>query len=442
MARHDQREIAAERPLELLTKAAAAILAAEPGAVARAVHPAVASSFPHEALAVLIGHCAETPVDLWARDRLHGELERASWVEAVASARSGGSARIAGLPVVVHSAGTGDRVADVVVLSRRAPTAAQDAFMASVAKLVAARFEQSRRLATPSTLVAAQAITSERRRVAETLHGRQQAALESVLAALRSPSDAEARAREAERVASEALVELRVAAQFEADFAESAAASLLKCVERELGPMAERAGLRPEFHLEGSAEAVVPETVAQAATYITRSAVVNACEHADGERVRVAWRVEPSGLAITVADDGTGFDGARADGPGLRGMRSRASAVGGELDVETSQGWGTRVRAWLPTTPSASTGDAQAARELIARLGEREREVLALIADGARNRDVASALQLSPHTVKAHLANIMRKLEASTRVEVSRIWTLARFDDAATGASCPVPRTG
>jgi hypothetical protein len=38
--------------------------------------------------------------------------------------------------------------------------------------------------------------------------------------------------------------------------------------------------------------------------------------------------------------------------------------------------------------------------------------------------------------------NIMRKLEASTRVEVSRIWRLARFDDAATGGSCTVPRTG
>ena len=34
------------------------------------------------------------------------------------------------------------------------------------------------------------------------------------------------------------------------------------------------------------------------------------------------------------------------------------------------------------------------------------------------------------------------KLQARTRVEVSAIWTLARFDDAAANASCPVPRTG
>jgi signal transduction histidine kinase/DNA-binding CsgD family transcriptional regulator len=435
-------EIAAERPLQLLTEAAAALLAAEPGVVARAVHPAVASAFPHEALAVLIGHCAETPVDLWASSRLRGELERAAWAEAVGSVRAGGSARIADLPVALYSAGEGSGAADVVVLSRRAQTAEERAFMASVAELVAARFEQSRRLASPATLAAAQAITSERRRVAEALQSRQQAALEAVLAALRSGGDPQARLGQAERVASEALVALRGAARTEAEFAESSAASLLARAEQELRPMAERAGLRPEFRLVGSDESTVPETVAQAAAYITRAAVVNACEHAGAARVRVLWRVEPTGLAISVVDDGDGFDSDIVDGPGLRGMRSRASVVGGEVEIDTSLGWGTRVRARLPAAALASPGDAQRARELVARLGEREREVLALIADGARNREVASVLQLSPHTVKAHLANIMRKLEAGTRVEVSRIWTLARFEDAATEPSCPVPPTG
>src|SRR5215218_705775 len=418
-------EIEAGRSLELLTKVAAAILAAEPGDVARAVHPVLASAFPHDGLAVLIGHCAETPLDLWAGARLRGQLERAAWAEPVARVRAGGSARIAGLPIAVYSGGEGGGATDVVVLSGRAPTAAQDALMASVA-----------------TLVAAQAITGERRRVAETLGRRQRAALESVLAALRAGSDPDARVRAAERLASQALVELRGAARVEADFAESTAASLLACVEQELGPMVERAGLRPEFRLQGSGEAAVPEPVAQAAAYITRAAVVNACEHAGGERVRVVWSVEPTGLAIGVADDGAGFDGDVGDGPGLRGMRSRAAVVGGELEVESSGGWGTRVRARLPTAAVASPGDAQRAQELVARLGEREREVLALIADGARNREVAAALQLSPHTVKAHVANIMGKLEARTRVEVSATWTLARVQDAGTGASCPVPRTG
>jgi DNA-binding CsgD family transcriptional regulator len=92
---------------------------------------------------------------------------------------------------------------------------------------------------------------------------------------------------------------------------------------------------------------------------------------------------------------------------------------------------GTSKLASLPLL--SSPGDAQRARELVARLDGREREVLALIADGARNREVGSVLQLSPHTVNAHAANIIRKPEANTRVEVSAIWTLARFENPAPG---------
>src|SRR5215208_7594759 len=133
-------EITAGQPLELLTRAAAAILAAEPGDVARAVHPVLASAFAHDGLAVLIGHCAETPLDLWAGARLRGRLERAAWAEPVADVRACGSARIADLPIAVYSAGEGSGATDVVVLCRRAPTAAQEALMANVAELVAARF--------------------------------------------------------------------------------------------------------------------------------------------------------------------------------------------------------------------------------------------------------------------------------------------------------------
>jgi DNA-binding CsgD family transcriptional regulator len=54
---------------------------------------------------------------------------------------------------------------------------------------------------------------------------------------------------------------------------------------------------------------------------------------------------------------------------------------------------------------------------LIEDLTAREREVLALVADGLPNRDIASALAISEHTVKFHLASIFGKLGASTRTE-------------------------
>lgn len=48
-------------------------------------------------------------------------------------------------------------------------------------------------------------------------------------------------------------------------------------------------------------------------------------------------------------------------------------------------------------------------------LSRRETEVLRLIASGLTNRDIASSLVLSEHTVHRHVANILRKLSQSSR---------------------------
>jgi two-component system response regulator DesR len=50
-------------------------------------------------------------------------------------------------------------------------------------------------------------------------------------------------------------------------------------------------------------------------------------------------------------------------------------------------------------------------------LSERERGVLALIAAGSTNREIAEQLYLSPHTVKEHTSALYRKLGARNRAE-------------------------
>lgn len=50
-------------------------------------------------------------------------------------------------------------------------------------------------------------------------------------------------------------------------------------------------------------------------------------------------------------------------------------------------------------------------------LTERESEILAMIAGGATNREIASALFLSPHTVKEHTSALYRKLGVRNRAE-------------------------
>jgi DNA-binding NarL/FixJ family response regulator len=58
-------------------------------------------------------------------------------------------------------------------------------------------------------------------------------------------------------------------------------------------------------------------------------------------------------------------------------------------------------------TPLDANGDSP--------LSQREAEVLRLVAVGLSNKEIASSLVLSEHTVHRHVANILRKLTQSSR---------------------------
>ncbi|MGE0313382.1 MAG: LuxR C-terminal-related transcriptional regulator [Lautropia sp.] len=70
-----------------------------------------------------------------------------------------------------------------------------------------------------------------------------------------------------------------------------------------------------------------------------------------------------------------------------------------------------------PETPGRHPAAAPSAGRL-ARLSDREREVLWLIAEGASNKRIAQRLALSPHTVKRHVANILDKTDTHARGEL------------------------
>jgi DNA-binding CsgD family transcriptional regulator len=50
-------------------------------------------------------------------------------------------------------------------------------------------------------------------------------------------------------------------------------------------------------------------------------------------------------------------------------------------------------------------------------ISDRELAVLGALADGRSNKEIASALHISPHTVKTHVARLYEKLEARRRTE-------------------------
>jgi signal transduction histidine kinase len=98
-----------------------------------------------------------------------------------------------------------------------------------------------------------------------------------------------------------------------------------------------------------------------AAYRIAQEALNNAVQHARAENVTVRVRCDSDGLALSVVDDGVGFelpprpDLLTQDGHfGLLGMRERATLLGGSFRIHTAPGEGTRVTVRLPAYPSAS----------------------------------------------------------------------------------------
>jgi two-component system, LuxR family, response regulator FixJ len=73
----------------------------------------------------------------------------------------------------------------------------------------------------------------------------------------------------------------------------------------------------------------------------------------------------------------------------------------------------------------------QAARERVAQLSEREREVLAFIVAGLTNKEIARELALSPRTVETHRANLFAKLESDSLAQLIRRYALLVDGDAA-----------
>jgi LuxR family maltose regulon positive regulatory protein len=80
-----------------------------------------------------------------------------------------------------------------------------------------------------------------------------------------------------------------------------------------------------------------------------------------------------------------------------------------------------RLATWKQA-PDKARERANETASALAGLTEREREVLARIAAGDSNKLIARSLNLSPHTVKRHVANILNKLNVPTRSAATALY--------------------
>ena len=96
-----------------------------------------------------------------------------------------------------------------------------------------------------------------------------------------------------------------------------------------------------------SSTTACPPPVEAAAYYLVAEALTNAAKHARASCVNVSVTRANGRAVVEVADDGVGGADLRG-GSGLRGLRDRVEALGGELDVESREGDGTTLTARLP----------------------------------------------------------------------------------------------
>jgi two-component system sensor histidine kinase DegS len=106
---------------------------------------------------------------------------------------------------------------------------------------------------------------------------------------------------------------------------------------------------------------------------VIQESIQNARKHARATRVTVNVAQQVDHLVVAIVDNGRGFSPERVTthmlgGVGLRGMQERAALVGGEIEIESAPGEGTKIELRIPLAPAppaaaAASGPAPVARK-------------------------------------------------------------------------------
>jgi signal transduction histidine kinase len=118
---------------------------------------------------------------------------------------------------------------------------------------------------------------------------------------------------------------------------------------RELGAeFEERSGVVTVVDVDPGIAAALA-SIASDVVQVTREALSNVGRHAEATTCRVSLRRGVEGAILVIDDDGRGFEpGAGGKGLGIGNLRDRVASLGGSLDIKSSAGEGTTVRAVLP----------------------------------------------------------------------------------------------
>ncbi|WP_054812547.1 sensor histidine kinase [Nocardia arizonensis] len=231
--------------------------------------------------------------------------------------------------------------------------------------------EQRRRLieeltATRADLAAAQhtaGVLAERERLAREIHDTLAQGLSSIQLLLRAaernlPDSPDTAARHVEQARHAAVDNLAEARRFVAALTPPALedTSLPDALRRLCATTAKRHALTARFHLTGD-PAPLPTAHEVALLRVAQSGLANTVRHADATTADVTLGYLDDHVTLDIVDNGCGFapDHLPAPDPenggfGLDAMRTRVTALGGTLTVESAPGRGTALTARLART--------------------------------------------------------------------------------------------
>jgi signal transduction histidine kinase len=135
---------------------------------------------------------------------------------------------------------------------------------------------------------------------------------------------------------------------------------VVDAVEGELVALESATGIEADLQVEGNL-AGLSDSQKIVLFRVVQESLSNVRKHSEARRVSIVLRSRRTFVDLTVSDDGCGFDPRRIDTDrlGLAGISERVRLLGGAVEIETSPGAGTTVRAtlpqWKPSTPAAAT---------------------------------------------------------------------------------------
>jgi len=119
---------------------------------------------------------------------------------------------------------------------------------------------------------------------------------------------------------------------------------LVTALEHRLEAVEKRSGINAELVVDGELD--LDESVELSLYRIIEEALNNTLKHSSAHNVIIRMQESSQELLIEIIDDGCGFDTAHAQrrsGMGLQNMRERTDNLGGEMNIHSLPGDGTRL---------------------------------------------------------------------------------------------------